>query len=66
MNQFTRINIEEIPVLLPFEDNQSLAPDEVIEIFHHAIPNSWKREMKKQGFNPYKESTLGVSQSPSR
>ena len=44
-------------MLPPFKNNQSLAADEVIEIYHHAIPNSWKREMKKQGFNPYK-STL--------
>ena len=47
------INNEEIPMLPPFKNNQSLAADEVIEIYHHAIPNSWKREMKKQGFNPY-------------
>ena len=57
VNHFTRINNEEIPMLPPFKNNQSLAADEVIEIYHHAIPNSWKREMKKQGFNPYK-STL--------
>ena len=43
-------------MLPPFEDNQSLANDEVLEIFQYAIPSSWNKEMRRQGFDPLKQS----------
>ena len=48
VNNFTRINVEELPLLPPFGANQSLAQDEVLEIFQYAIPNSWNKEMRRQ------------------
>jgi len=59
-NALQRINQEEIPHLPPFEGNaQRLAMDEIIEIIVYGIPNSWKHEMTKQGFDPL-ESGLGL------
>ena len=55
-NHFMRINLQEVPMLPPFEANQSLANDKVLEIFQYAIPNSWNKEMRRQGFDPLKQS----------
>jgi hypothetical protein len=51
-NALQRINNEEIPNLPPFGgDHQKLSMDEIMEIIHFGIPNSWKREMEVQGFD---------------
>ena len=45
-----RINQDEIPELPPnFNLQQSLADEELIDIVLWAIPNSWKRELDRQG-----------------
>jgi hypothetical protein len=40
-----RINIEEIPHLPPFVQDQKLSEDEIIEIILNVTPNSWLQEM---------------------
>ena len=58
-NALQRINTEEIPFLPPFGGaHQRLGDDEIIEIIVYGIPNSWKNEMTKQGFDPI-EKGLG-------
>lgn len=47
-----RINNEEIPKLPPFGVNQSLHPDEMIDVITYGCPRSWSREMDRQGFDP--------------
>lgn len=52
-NALQRINNEEIPELPPYQGvAQKLADDEILEIIYFGIPNSWKREMNLQGFDP--------------
>lgn len=54
MEYFTavqRINNDEIPFLPPMAVNQSLSNDEILEILHFGLPNSWKAEMVRQGFD---------------
>ena len=56
-NHFSRINDEELPNMPPnFTEDQSLTSDEVVDILLYAIPNSWKKEMDKQGYDPDKLS----------
>ena len=56
-NHFSRINDEELPNLPPdFSQDQSLSADELLDILLYAIPNSWKKEMDKQGVDPDKLS----------
>ena len=51
-NHLLRINNQEIPAMPPnFSHDQSLPEDEIIDILLYAIPNSWKKEMDKQGFD---------------
>ena len=48
-----RINSDELPNLPPgFNANQSLASDEIVDIVLYAIPNSWKKELDRQGKDP--------------
>ncbi len=47
-----RINGTELLFLPPFNNNQRLGNDEIIDILLHAVPNSWEREMDLQGFDP--------------
>ena len=52
-NHFSRINEEEIPHLPPdFNHSQKLSDDEIIDIILFAIPNSWNRELDRQGKEP--------------
>lgn len=52
-----RINNEEIPHLPPhFNNTQKLSDDELIEVIYFGIPNSWKNEMVRQGFDPIENS----------
>ena len=41
----------------PFEDNQELDDDEIIDIVEHAIPRSWQDNIVLQGYDP-DDSTL--------
>ena len=41
----------------PFEDNQELDDDEIIDIIEHAIPRSWQDNIVLQGYDP-DDSTL--------
>ena len=50
LNQY----LKEFP---PFEDNQELDEDEIIDIVEHAIPHSWQDNIVLQGYDP-DESTL--------
>lgn len=47
-----RMNNEEVPNLPPYEANQGLSDDELVEIVLFAVPKSWNREMDRQGFDP--------------
>jgi hypothetical protein len=45
------MNNNELPHLPPFEANQKLPEDDVIEIVLHACPNNWIQEMDRQDFD---------------
>ena len=51
-NHLMRINVDEIPRLPPFEDDQKFSQDELLDILLFGTPKSWQREMEKQGFDP--------------
>ena len=46
------INMQEIPLLLPFATYQTLVLDKIKDILLYGIPSSWQPEMDHQGFNP--------------
>ena len=48
-----RINKEEIPELPPFDPDQGLSDDEVVDILLYAVPKSWVKEMDRQGIEPF-------------
>ena len=52
VNHLTRINDRELPLLPPFNLNQGLSEYELKDIIHNGLPNSWKNEMIRQGFDP--------------
>jgi hypothetical protein len=56
VNHLQRINTEELPALPPFDPNQSLSQDELLDIFLFGIPKSWNNEMTKQDFDPYRDN----------
>jgi hypothetical protein len=62
VHSLMRINIEEIPYLPPFERDQRLSEDEIIEIILNATPNSWSQEMDRQNFDPEQQSILSLLQ----
>jgi hypothetical protein len=51
VNAVTRMNNNELPHLPPFEANQKLPEDDIVEIVLHACPNSWIQEMDRQDFD---------------
>ena len=55
-----RINMEEIPMLPPFDPNQSLSDDELTDLVISGTPNSWSREMDRQGFDPIEHTCAEV------
>lgn len=55
-----RINYEEIPHLPPFDPDQMLSDDEIVDILLFALPKSWVREMDKQGFDPFEHNPLQI------
>ena len=57
-NYMTAINEQEIPCLLPdFSTDNLLSNHELMEIYHHSIPNSWSKEKHCQGFDPVEGSS---------
>ena len=42
----------EIVALPPFQPDQDLKDDEIVDILMYAVPKSWVREMDRQGFDP--------------
>jgi len=57
----TRINSEEIPKLPPkFDETQSPAEDEIVDILLHGTPKSWQKEMDHQGFDPLGHAPMEV------
>ena len=55
-NHLQRINDEELPSLPPFDADQKLSSDEIIDILLFAFPKSWQNEMERQGFDPYEKT----------
>ncbi len=53
VNLLTRINVEELPELPPFQANQRLPADELRDIIVYGLPRSWLREMDVHDFDPY-------------
>ena len=56
----TRINLEEIPNLPPYQRNQSLSEEEMIDIVLYGTPKSWQAEMDRMGFDPMENSLPAV------
>ena len=52
---------EEIPNLPPFQMDQQLGDDKIINILLSGIPKSWNPEMAVQGFGPVKTTTFSTS-----
>ena len=52
VSNILRINGEELPMLPPFQANQSLSADEIIDIVTFGIPKSWVRKMDEHDFDP--------------
>ena len=54
--RFAELNkyLESFP---PYNENQNLPDDEVLEHFEFAIPNSWQKQMVLQGFNTLEHTT---------
>lgn len=55
-----RINESELPNLPPFQPNQRLSDDEIVDILTYGCPRSWTREMDKQGFDPMANDAAAV------
>ena len=52
VQNLSRINNDEIPMLPPFGNSQNLNADEILDIILFGTPKSWQREMDRQGFDP--------------
>ena len=52
MQYILRQNMEYIQKLPPFDPNQALSSDELLDILLFGTPNSWQKEMERQGFDP--------------
>ena len=55
-----RINDEELPNLPPFNRNQNLSDDELVDVLLFGTPKSWQKEMDKQGFDPVLHTPMQV------
>jgi hypothetical protein len=51
-NHLVRINYTELTKLPPFNANQQLGDNEVVDVLLYAFPKSWQGEMERQGFDP--------------
>jgi len=55
------INSEEIPKLPPkFDETQSLAEDEIVDILVYGTPKSWQKELDRQGFDPLGHTPMEI------
>ena len=52
LRNLRRINNEELPNLPPYNVNQALSDDELLDILLFGTPKSWQTEMERQGFDP--------------
>ena len=52
MQHILRVNLEEIPMLPPYDPDQTLGDDEIMDIILFGTPKSWQKEMDRQGFDP--------------
>ncbi len=52
-----RMNMNEIPCLPPFGEDQTLSDDEIMDIILFGTPKSWQREMDRQGYDPMDHTT---------
>ena len=48
-----RINTDDIPRLPPFDPDQGLSDDEILDIVLYGTPRTWTREMDRQGSEPF-------------
>ena len=53
VNNLARINDEELRYLPPFNANQGLGADEVVDIICYGIPKSWMKRMDEFDFDPF-------------
>ncbi|NJO52630.1 MAG: hypothetical protein HC840_28110 [Leptolyngbyaceae cyanobacterium RM2_2_4] len=51
------VNEVELPLLPPFNADQSLSEDEIVDMILFGTPSSWIKEMDRQGLNP-EDTTL--------
>ena len=54
------MNLEEFTSLPPFDPNQHLPDDEILDVVLFGIPKNWEREMDKQGFDPFANQQADV------
>ena len=54
------MNLEEFTSLPPFDPNQHLPDDEILDVVLFGIPKNWEREMDKQGFDPFANQLADV------
>ena len=54
------INTEVIPNLPPYQANQSLSNDCVLDILLFGTPKAWQQEMERQGFDPMNKNVQDV------
>ena len=52
LQHLLRINHGELDNLPPFQPNQNLSMDELLDIVLFGTPKSWQKEMDRQGFDP--------------
>ena len=57
VNHLFRINYDELPLLPPFGLQQSLSIEELMDIVLFGIPKSWIKEMDRQDFDPFRDTT---------
>ena len=52
LQHILRINMELIPNLSPFDPDQALGANELVDILLYGTPKLWQKEMERQGFDP--------------
>jgi hypothetical protein len=59
-NHICRINMDELPKIPPASPNNALSADELVDILLFAFPQSWQKEMNRQGFDPTDHTPMEV------
>ena len=54
------INLEELVNIPPYNPNQSLGDDEIMDIILYGTPKSWQCEMDRQGYDPLEHTIAEV------